>query len=98
MYERSENEVSLLEALAECFKFKSKSKPLVFEIRFNDVSRTIKFGKSWGKVSKEFQYFIQETYGPCLGSTEENFVGHLANTSGVAIGFNVINYKVVRIS
>lgn len=98
MYERNNGEVSLLEAVSECFHFKSKSKELVFEIRFKDVSRTIKFGKHWGKVSKEFQYFIQETYGPCLASTEDNFIGHLANTSGVALGYNIPDYTVVRLS
>lgn len=33
-----ENEVSLLQALSECYNFKSKSKEILFEVVFSDVS------------------------------------------------------------
>lgn len=91
-------EYTLLKAIVELYNFKSKSKSLIFEIRFNDVTRTIKIGKQWGKVSKEYQYFIHETYGPCLASNESNFIAHLAAISGIATGINVVKYKVYKIS
>lgn len=91
-------ETTLLAAVSECFNFKSKLKEILFEIRFTDVSRTIKFGKYWNKVLKKYEYFIHETNCPCLGCDEINFIGHLANCSGVGYGLNILRYKVFNIS
>lgn len=90
------SEVSLLQALSECYNFKSKSKEILFEVVFNDVSRTIKFGKHWHKVLKRYEYFIHETHCPCLGCTEEGFVSNLSNCSGISTGFCNPNYKVYK--
>lgn len=90
-------EYTLLKTIVELYNFKSKSKSLIFEIRFNDAIRVVKIGKQWGKVSKEYQYFIHETYGPCLASNEENFIAHLASTSGIRTGLNIVDYKVYKL-
>ena len=72
--------VTLIQALAECYNFKPRKKidsVICFKIRHPNTDRTIQFGKGWSKLSHRWQYFVHESGLPSFGSDEKHFVSNL---------------------
>ena len=54
-------EITLLDALQRLWHFKAKRKTLVFEVTFDDgITRKAYFGKSWSRVTGNWQYIVQD--------------------------------------
>lgn len=72
-------QVTLLQAVAELYNFHPRSHKLrmLFEIKFKDTNHTIKFGKGWSKLNKDWQYFYGQTNCPTFGAVEKHFLSNL---------------------
>lgn len=77
-------EVTLVQAVAECYNFKPKSKKEIikFEIRFFDnnnemIEKKIWFGKGWSKIDKEWRYFEGQTNCPTFSQEARHFLSNL---------------------
>ena len=72
-------EVTLLQAVAECYNFhpRSHKKKIEFEIAFQGEDRTVWFGKAWSKIDKDWRYFDGETYCPTFSQCEQHFLSNL---------------------
>ena len=72
-------EVTLLQAVAECYNFhpRSHKKRIEFEIVFQGENRTVWFGKSWSNFDHEWRYFEGETNCPTFSQCEQHFLSNL---------------------
>lgn len=90
--------ISLLEAIVMLYNYKNKNKGKIYEIQFHDTTKVIRFGKQYSKSKKKWEYFVHETYAPCLCCTEENFIGKLANCKRIGFGCNTPPYDIIDVT
>jgi hypothetical protein len=81
-------EVTLLEALSNCFQFNPKKKigsSIQFNIVFYDdldnpeteQTKMLRFGKYYSKLEHDWVYFEGQTYYPTFTTTEQDMVSNL---------------------
>ena len=72
-------EVTLLQAVAECYNFhpRSHKQRIEFEIVFQNEKKTVWFGKSWSEIDREWRYYEGETYCPTFSQCEQHFLSNL---------------------
>lgn len=88
------NAISLMEAISLLYHHKNKKERLSFSIRFTDKTERITIWKSWNDVLSCWRYGIKEPNCPSMMCSEGNFIGNLANITGISFGGNVPSYHV----
>lgn len=94
-----DNEITLLDALQQMWHHKTKRKPIVFEVTFDEgVTRRARFGKLWSKTRKEWSYIIQDgVHDPQFGYDERAAVSAIVSISGMRLCGNIVKYHIHRI-
>lgn len=88
-------EITMLDALQRLWYHKAKRKSLRFEVSFEDVSRTVTFGKVWSRVSNDWNYYVQEgDYMPQYVYGEKQIVSAIMSISGMSLYGNTIRYHI----
>ena len=95
-------EVTLLQAVAECYNFhpRSHKKRIEFEIVFQDKENTVWFGKAWSKYEHDWRYYEGESNCPTFSQCERHFLSNLfcGNTrKDMIYGAQQGGFKVYRV-
>lgn len=90
------NEITLLDALQQLWRFRAKRKKLVFEVTFDeDITRKAYFGKAWNRVTGEWQYVVQDSeHAPCLCYSERAAVSAILGIGGMYLYGNTVKYHI----
>lgn len=93
------DEITLLDALQQLYNHKNRSQKLIFEVSFDDgITRTARFGKAWNKVTKEWDYVVQDgPYVPGLGYNERAAVSAIMSISGMRLRGNTVIYHIKKL-
>lgn len=89
-------EITLLDALQRLWHFKAKRKTLVFEVTFDDgITRKAYFGKSWSRVTKDWQYIVQDgEHAPGFCYNEKAAVSAILGISGMYLYGTTVKYHI----
>lgn len=89
-------EITLLDALQRLWHFKAKRKTLVFEVTFDDgITRKAYFGKSWSRVTGNWQYIVQDgEHAPGFCYNEKAAVSAILGISGMHLYGCTVKYHI----
>lgn len=91
-------EVTLLEAIYRLHEHKKKRSRIVFEVTFDEVSRTARFGKFWHKVYKDWVYTVKA--GPHefgFSYSEKEAVSAILSIPGMALHGACVKYHIKQV-
>ena len=91
-------EITLLDALQQLWHFKDKRNKLIFEVSFDEVTRTARFGKVWNRVTKEWDYVVQDgRYSPGFAYSERAAVSAIMRISGIHLVGNTTKFHITKV-
>ena len=92
-------EITLLDAIQQLWHFKDKSKKLIFEVYFDEViTRTARFGKIWNRVTKEWDYVVQDgKASPGFAYDERAAVSAIMSISGMKLCGATVKYHITKL-
>ena len=92
------NEITLLDALQQLWHFKDKREKLIFEVSFDEVTRTARFGKVWNRVTKEWDYVVQDgQHSPGFAYSERAAVSAIMRISGINLVGNTTKFHITKV-
>ena len=88
-------DITMLDAFQRLWHHKAKRKSIRFEVTFDDVSRKVIFGKVWSRVSKDWNYYVQDgDYTPQYVYGEKQVVSAIMSISGMSLYGNTVRYHI----
>lgn len=89
-------EITLLDALQRLWHFKAKKKALMFEVTFDEgITRKAYFGKVWSRVTKDWQYIVQDgEHAPGFCYNEKAAVSAILGISGMYLCGTTVKYHI----
>lgn len=96
MWGNAVEEITLLDALHQLWHFKAKKKALMFEVTFDEgITRKAYFGKVWSRVTKDWQYIVQDgEHAPGFCYNEKAAVSAIMEISGMYLCGTTVKYHI----
>ena len=88
-------DITMLDALQRLWHHKATRKSIRFEVTFDDVSRKVVFGKTWSRVSNDWNYYVQDSaHTPQFVYGEKQVVSAIMSISGMSLYGNSVRYHI----